>query len=66
VVQSNLAVLLAERRLKISKIAKDTGLSRTTLTALRSGTCKGIQFSTINTLCLYLKVTPEQLFKFNR
>lgn len=60
----NLAVLLAERHLKISKVAQDTGISRTTLTALANNYGKGIQFDTIDTLCLYLRTTPEQLISF--
>ena len=58
----NLSVLLAERRLTISKAAQDTGISRTTLTALTSRSARGIQFDTLNRLCQYLKVTPDALF----
>ncbi len=58
----NLSVLLAERRLTLSRVAQDTGISRTTLTALTGRSAKGIQFDTLNTLCKYLKVTPDALF----
>ena len=58
----NLAVLLAERRLTISKVSEDNRVSRTTLTALASGGAKGIQFDTLNTLCQYLKISPGDLF----
>ena len=58
----NLSVLLAERRLTISKAAQDTGISRTTLTALTGRSARGIQFDTLNRLCQYLKVTPDALF----
>ena len=58
----NLSVLLAERRLTLSKVAQDTGLSRTTLTALTGRSAKGIQFDTLDRLCQYLKVTPDALF----
>lgn len=60
----NLAVLLAERGLKITKVSNDTGISRTTLTALCSNRGLGIQFETLNTLCLYLGVGPEKLINF--
>lgn len=63
-VKCNLSVLLAEKRLTISKVSKDTGLSRTTLTALSTGSSSGIQFDTLDTLCTYLNVTPERLFAF--
>lgn len=60
----NLSVLLAERRLTLTKVAQDTGLSRTTLTALTTRSAKGIQFDTLNRLCQYLKVTPDALFVY--
>ena len=62
--KSNLKVLLAERDLKITQVSFDTGISRTTLTSLISGYAKGIQFETMNTLCNYLKITPNDLFLY--
>ena len=58
----NLAVLLAERKLKISKVSKDTGISRTTLTSLANNYSQGIQLDTLNTLCSYLRITPAEFF----
>ncbi len=57
-----LAVLLAERNLKITKVSKDTGISRTTLTSLANNFSQGIQFDTLNTLCSYLRTTPRDFF----
>lgn len=63
-IYSNLAVLLAERDLSITKVSKDTGISRTTLTALCTNHGQGIQFDTLNTLCIYLGITPDKLIAF--
>ena len=60
----NLSVLLAERRLTLSKVSEDTHISRTTLTALTGRSAKGVQFDTLNTLCQYLRVTPGELFLY--
>ena len=60
-IRCNLAILLAERNLRITKVSKDTGISRTTLTSLSSNKAQGIQFDTINTLCNYLNINPNQL-----
>lgn len=60
-IRCNLSVLLAERNLKITKVSNDTGISRTTLTALCKNHSQGIQFDTMNILCKYLKVAPAQL-----
>ncbi|MGR6904932.1 helix-turn-helix domain-containing protein [Lysinibacillus fusiformis] len=61
-IKCNLAVLLAERNIKISELSKRTGISRTTLTALNQNQSKGIQFDTFDTLCNYLKIKPNDLF----
>ena len=63
-VDSNLAVLLAERNLKITKVSRDTGISRTTLTALCYDQTAGIKYDTLNTLCKYLQITPTEFFSY--
>ena len=63
-VRCNLSVLLAERNLKITKVCKDTGISRTTLTYLSNNYSKGIQYDTLNTLCAYLNVGPGELISY--
>ena len=63
-IRCNFAILLAEQNLKITKVSNDTGISRTTLTALSNNYSQGIQFDTINKLCIYLRVTPEELLAF--
>ena len=61
----NLAVLLAERKLNISRVAVETGISRTTLTALARNHSQGIQYDTLNTLCAYLETTPDKLILYH-
>ena len=61
---SRLKVLLAERNIKISKVSNDTGISRTTLTALAQNTPKGVQFDTIDVLCQYLGVKISDFFEY--
>lgn len=60
----NLSARLAERRLTLSRVSADTGISRTTLTALTNGSAKGVQFDTLNALCQYLNATPDDLFLY--
>lgn len=63
-IRFNLSLLLTERNLKITKVSHDTGISRTTLTYLYYNYAKGIQLDTLNLLCQYLKVTPDQLISY--
>lgn len=61
----NLKVLLAQRNISISKMSADTNISRTTLTALCSNKSGGIQFETLDTICSYLKILPDELILFS-
>lgn len=63
-IRNRLSVLLAERGLKITKVAKDTGISRNTITSTAQNDGKMIQLETINTLCTYLGVNPGNFFEF--
>ncbi|WP_081467767.1 helix-turn-helix domain-containing protein [Lentilactobacillus kisonensis] len=59
--RNTLSLILVERQLRITKVSNDTGISRTTLTALSQNSNKMIQMETINTLCNYLKLSPSDL-----
>lgn len=61
----NLKVLLAQRNITISKMSSDTNISRTTLTALCSNKSGGIQFDTLDNICSYLKVLPDEVILFS-
>ena len=58
--------LVGGNLLNITKISKETGLSRTTLTNIYHRRAEGIQFKTLNTLCNYLDCTPNDIFEFKR
>lgn len=60
----NLNMLLAERDLTASRLSKDTGISKTTLTSLVNNTGKGVQYDTVDTICNYLNVTPNEFFDY--
>ena len=62
-IKCNLAVLLAERNIKISDMSRETGISRTTLTSIYYNTSKGIQFDTLEAICDYLNVEPADVIK---
>ncbi len=64
-IESNLAVLLAERNLRITKVSRDTGISRTTLTALCNDYTGGIKFEVLDSLCKYLDIEPKDFFNYS-
>lgn len=61
----NLKMLLSARNLRISRVANDTGISRTTLTSLSQNDLKGVQLTTLDTLCQYLEINPKQFFEYH-
>lgn len=64
-IKFNLAVLLAERGLKMSDIIKDTGIAKTTIRSLFYNTSQGIQLNTLETLCDYLQVEPGDIIAYH-
>lgn len=64
-IKSRLAVLLAERNIKVGQASEDTGIARNTITSLTTDASAGVQFDTINKLCKYLKCTPADFFEYS-
>lgn len=64
-IKNRLAILLAERQLKITKVAKDTGISRNTITSTVQNDGTMIKLDTIETLCNYLNVEPKDFFDYS-
>jgi len=63
--RNRLAELLAERNLKISRVANDIpNLSRNTITSTAQNDSKMIQLETINSLCQYLGVSPNEFLEY--
>lgn len=63
-IRNRLAALMGERGLKITRVAKDTGISRNSITSISQNDSEMIRMETINTLCKYLGVTPCEFFEY--
>ncbi len=59
----NLDVMLAKRKIKLSELAKRTGLSLTNLSLIKTGKIKGIRFNTLNQFCEILDCQPGDLLE---
>lgn len=64
-INSGLSRILGERRLKISKLSKDTGISRSTLTNLYYQKTISISFDVLDKLCIYFNCSVNDLLKRN-
>jgi putative transcriptional regulator len=61
-VRFNLALMRAMRgKLTQREVSLATGLSQKTLSALETGSSKGVEFATLAKLCQFLKCAPNDL-----
>jgi putative transcriptional regulator len=63
---SNLAVLLAERKLKVADLVRSTGINKSTLHKLYNDESVRIDFETIDKICIALDVGVGDLLIFNK
>lgn len=63
-IANKFSILLAERLIKISAVAKETGISRTTLTDLYYRRTKVVTLEVLDKLCRYLHCSVEDIFEF--
>lgn len=65
-IKCHLSRLLGERKLKISDVARDTGINRGTLTRLYQETAVRIELDVLEKLCLYLDCELHELLELVR
>lgn len=63
-VRCKLGAFLGDRDISITDVSNATGISRTTLTALKKNKCKGVSFRVLDALCTYLSVSPGCLIDY--
>jgi putative transcriptional regulator len=62
-IKCNLSRLLGEKKLKISDVARDTGINRGTITRLYQETAIRVDFDVLEKLCVYLKCDIGELLE---
>ncbi|MDR9435521.1 MAG: helix-turn-helix transcriptional regulator [Thiohalophilus sp.] len=62
-VKCHLSKIMGEKKLKISDVARDTGISRGTITRLYQETAQRIEIGVLNKLCRYLDCQVGDLFE---
>ena len=63
---SNLAVLLAKRKLKVADLVRSTGINKSTLHKLYNDESVRIDFETIDKICIALDVEVGDLLVFKK
>ena len=62
-IKCNLSRLMGEKKLKISDVAKDTGINRGTITRLYHETAVRVDFDVLEKLCVYLECEIGELLE---
>ncbi len=62
-IKSNLAIFMAKKKINIAKLSNETGIARNTLSNLYHETGKGVQFDTIEKLCLFFNCNVGDLLE---
>ena len=64
VIKCHLSRLMGERKLKISDVARDTGLHRNTITLLYQETATRVDLEAIEALCRYFEVSVGDILEY--
>lgn len=65
-IKSNLHVLMGQNKIKsIRQLSELTGISRLSLTKLYDGDGKGIEYTTLDTLCRHFKCDVGDILYFD-
>lgn len=63
-VKVRLAVLLAERQMKLTELSEKTGISLNNLSVLKTDKAKAIRFTTLEAICKALDCQPGDLIEY--
>lgn len=63
-IKCHLSRLMGERKLKISDVARDTGLHRNTITLLYQETANRVDIDALDALCKYFGVNVGDILEF--
>ncbi len=62
--RNNLAKLMIDRGISATQLFNDTGIARSTISKISNNNTDKISLQTIDKICNYLEVTPEDFFDF--
>jgi len=64
VIEVDLDIMLARRKMKSKTLAAEVGISEQNLSLLKSGKVKGVRFHTLSKICEVLDCQPGDLLRF--
>lgn len=62
---TNLDVMLAKRKMKLSELSERVNISMANLSILKSGKARAIRFSTLEAICRELECKPGDILDYD-
>lgn len=63
-IQVNLDVMLAKRKMSSGELAKKVGMTNANISVLKTGKAKAVRFSTLNEICKVLECQPGDILAY--
>lgn len=61
---TNLDVVLAKRKMSLTELSEQVGITMANLSILKSGKARAIRFTTLELICEALDCQPAELFEY--
>ena len=62
----NLDVMLAKRKMSLTSLTQEVGITMSNLSILKTGKAKAIRFETLDTICRVLDCQPGDLLAYQQ
>lgn len=62
----NLDVMLAKRKMSLTELSEEVGITMSNLSILKTGKAKAIRFSTLEAICEVLDCQPGDILEFSQ
>ena len=63
-IQVNLDVMMAKRKISLNELARRLDISLANLSILKNNKCKAIRFSTLEAICRVLQCQPGDILEY--
>ena len=60
----NLDVMLAKRKMSLTELSQQVGLTMANLSVLKTGKARAVRFSTLEALCRVLRCQPGDILEY--
>lgn len=60
----NIDVMLAKRKMSVTELAEEVGITMANISVLKNGKAKAIRFSTLEAICKTLKCQPGDILEY--